>query len=715
MTSLMDELRERHFNLLEFVAEADADPIQAAERIEALTNDFHQKGDRLGDEADRIELKGYLTYWQNVYPGYHERAEAARELQAAPTPEEDPEPETMRGGIRLFSGSENIPRLGATKSGIRIRRAAMNQVPHTLAKFDPTRPVENPYPGLRPFRTEEAGRFCGRSVELKAVERWLAFSDTRPLILTGPTGIGKTSFLRAMVLPSLTRKSITVEGPQVLRTGEELAEWITAIENARNSGVRKAAVLIVEIAEPSRQCWSAEQVQQFWETLHTLRDGKTYGKALVVAPAESRVLLEWPERQTAVDLLKMQAASEQSEDPPAEEPCLLTLNVLTSEELAEAIERPARAVGLVWYGDTVSRMVAELTGLAGNPVLLQWLLRRIFFPQDRIETKTAEPGTGSLPASCVYPDEVMACLPLTRTLREDAEAAYDTVRLQFTEREDDLRDALLCLFDQDQPDAPDTDAGQALRQAFVRANLLRPARDADESPENTDTTPDATELLPNHPAFPTVWPYLDLTIKTAKVEARERAAQRKAEIESAERELATARADAAEARERAIHQEKEIERKERELATARADAAEERERAAQRATEIERQERELATARADAADARRRLLERLLEQYAETVENVDKSLKYLTPVRYLTMLTIVTLVLAILFSNYLHAVVIVLVILGAPVVAIVCALLSGTMLQRFGQQVRERKVEVDKELDDAKKSAQSLVEVPSAE
>lgn len=58
-----------------------------------------------------------------------------------------------------------------------------------------------PYTGLRAFQEEDASRFFGRSSEL--AEILARIRDTALLAVVGPSGVGKSSFLRAGVVPAL--------------------------------------------------------------------------------------------------------------------------------------------------------------------------------------------------------------------------------------------------------------------------------------------------------------------------------------------------------------------------------------------------------------------------------------------------------------------------------------------------------------------------------
>ncbi len=65
-----------------------------------------------------------------------------------------------------------------------------------------------PYVGLRPFRREDDWRFGGRDDEAaELTARWRA---NRVTVLTGPSGVGKTSLLQAGVLPRLSLRPAAV-------------------------------------------------------------------------------------------------------------------------------------------------------------------------------------------------------------------------------------------------------------------------------------------------------------------------------------------------------------------------------------------------------------------------------------------------------------------------------------------------------------------------
>jgi WD40 repeat protein len=79
--------------------------------------------------------------------------------------------------------------------------------PPSSASADPPRPEPgfSPYPGLAPFEPEDARFFFGREDLTRTLLEFLAERLSRkcPLVVTGPSGSGKSSLLRAGLVPAL--------------------------------------------------------------------------------------------------------------------------------------------------------------------------------------------------------------------------------------------------------------------------------------------------------------------------------------------------------------------------------------------------------------------------------------------------------------------------------------------------------------------------------
>ncbi len=83
-----------------------------------------------------------------------------------------------------------------------------------------------PYPGLTSFQELDADRFFGRMRDVSAV---MARMGAQPLIgITGPSGIGKSSFVRAGVIPALKRSDDTWE-THIIRPGKRPLEALASL------------------------------------------------------------------------------------------------------------------------------------------------------------------------------------------------------------------------------------------------------------------------------------------------------------------------------------------------------------------------------------------------------------------------------------------------------------------------------------------------------
>ena len=64
-----------------------------------------------------------------------------------------------------------------------------------------TKPLAMPYPGLRPFESEDERLFFGREAQVSAMLRQL--EDHRFVAVVGSSGSGKSSLVRAGLLPAV--------------------------------------------------------------------------------------------------------------------------------------------------------------------------------------------------------------------------------------------------------------------------------------------------------------------------------------------------------------------------------------------------------------------------------------------------------------------------------------------------------------------------------
>ncbi|MBX2846451.1 MAG: caspase family protein [Saprospiraceae bacterium] len=124
------------------------------------------------------------------------------------------------------------------------------------------RKERNPYPGLRAYRKDEADLFFGRKKQVQEVLNKL--EKTHVLIVSAPSGFGKTSFIQAGVFPKL-KEALDAE-LLVFRPGPKPASEWTAL-NFKVDLDRQQVVLIDQLEELYTACESAEQQEQFEDAL----------------------------------------------------------------------------------------------------------------------------------------------------------------------------------------------------------------------------------------------------------------------------------------------------------------------------------------------------------------------------------------------------------------------------------------------------------------
>ncbi len=105
-------------------------------------------------------------------------------------------------------------------------------------------PGASPFPGLRPFTEIDSARFFGRTAAAHALlAKWL---ENRLVVVYGPPGVGKSSLLRAGVLPHLSP-----EVAHVLPVGR-----ITPLPGATGAGVPSLGRVANPFAETLLRTWS---------------------------------------------------------------------------------------------------------------------------------------------------------------------------------------------------------------------------------------------------------------------------------------------------------------------------------------------------------------------------------------------------------------------------------------------------------------------------
>ncbi|MFI6323093.1 hypothetical protein ACIBG8_36575 [Nonomuraea sp. NPDC050556] len=197
-----------------------------------------------------------------------------------------------------------------------------------------------PYQGLAPFDRGDGALFFGRDSLVTQLLRRLArrLDDPRPLVVTGASGSGKSSLLRAGLLPAIARGGLEVYGSaswsSVVLT--PTADPLGALERA--SGHR--VVVIDQFEELFTECGDEGTRAEFVARLNALS-----ASALVVLCVRA----DFYGRCAAYPQLAVAMGDGQ-----------VVVGPMSPEELREVVVRPAELAGLTLEPGLVELLLADL-------------------------------------------------------------------------------------------------------------------------------------------------------------------------------------------------------------------------------------------------------------------------------------------------------------------------------------------------------------------
>ncbi|MFD9892343.1 AAA family ATPase [Amycolatopsis sp. NPDC059027] len=247
-----------------------------------------------------------------------------------------------------------------------------------------------PYPGLSSFTRQDAGWFFGRSRSTTALLKRLAGAvETGGIVmLVGASGAGKSSLLRAGLLPALADGALPVDGsgdwPSMVLTPRDhpVKELITRIpgladvvdappDDARFAGRVRSAVaahLAEEAGTPARLvlvvdqfeeaftlCADEEQRRAFIAVLHA---ACTPGDAGDPAPALVVLGLRADFYGPCLDFTELSEALQERQS---------TLGAMTVTELRDAVTGPAKSVGLSLEPGLVELLLRDIGASRSGP------------------------------------------------------------------------------------------------------------------------------------------------------------------------------------------------------------------------------------------------------------------------------------------------------------------------------------------------------------
>jgi hypothetical protein len=359
----------------------------------------------------------------------------------------------------------------------------------SLADFDPatvqTSSKKSPYVGLNPFSIEDRDHFHGRD---QVRDELLAASDANPLfVITGPSGLGKSSLVQAglagtlgtlprwkLLAPATPGSDPVASLLRTVRPDRAPPAWLDDQRARIESDPDHLRVLAERDLPPDQ---GAVLVIDRAEEMFTFDVGNAEigvaaaALAAFVAgpqPGRHRVILDiredyFEQLSAGLKAAKLELATAAVARPRAP----------TREELAEAVVKPAEAVGLKFDPAVTEALVADLDGQADALPLLQFTLSKLWGAAETDRVGMAEYQAIGRPSLIVQnvAEGVYAAL--------DSTEAQDTARLAFLAlirvgsyvsrrrlRRDDLREVL---------EKSDSDVSRLnpVLKAFDNAGLLR--------------------------------------------------------------------------------------------------------------------------------------------------------------------------------------------------------------------------------------------------
>jgi hypothetical protein len=254
-----------------------------------------------------------------------------------------------------------------------------------------------PYLGLEAFQEKDADFFFGRA----ALTQWLGerLRERRFLAVIGPSGSGKSSVVRAGLLPALRQGVLPASGtwPIVIMTPterplEELAAQLALLTEPASRARRMRQLqddfradartlhteVRMELAERDASARLVIVVDQFEELFTLCRDEQERCQfldnllyAATISQGQTVVVIAM-----RADFYTRAAAYAQLADCIAESQ--VTITPMDEHELTEAIELPARKVGLSFEAGLVDTIREDVLGQPGGLPLLEHALRELW-------------------------------------------------------------------------------------------------------------------------------------------------------------------------------------------------------------------------------------------------------------------------------------------------------------------------------------------------
>jgi tRNA A-37 threonylcarbamoyl transferase component Bud32 len=266
---------------------------------------------------------------------------------------------------------------------------------------------ESPYPGLAAYRTGDAKRFVGREREIETLANRLV--RTPMLAVLGPSGVGKSSFIHAGVVPRLAEHYELISmrpGRQPLHALATLpaingdatdpTDIIARLRTLGDRAPRGVVLVIDQFEELVTLCHDPIQREKFAEVL-AVAAGDPSGSVRVVVTV----------RDDFASVIESEPAFRGRFE-------VFVLATPTEEALRRIVTQPASHARVTVDPEVVDDMVAEVVGRPGSLPLLSFTAAQLWTTRDRAQRRITHEAYRALGgvagALSTYADEIYGSL-----------------------------------------------------------------------------------------------------------------------------------------------------------------------------------------------------------------------------------------------------------------------------------------------------------------
>ena len=270
----------------------------------------------------------------------------------------------------------------------RLERALRHAGLAALDSFsaDPTRP---PYPGLGSFEEPDAAVFFGRQAEiagaLETLQRMVTVGDGGLLLIAGASGSGKSSLLRAGIVPRLRRASARrwhvlplLQPRQGLSPLSDLRAALASPCSAREEVLARVATICREQQHPdATPVLAIDQLEQLFVDQPPAETAEFLDLLASIAARPSPLVVIGVLRSDFLDRFQ---THHRLRDLDYE---FYSLGLLPRARFVEIVQGPADVYGLVFEPPSLAQRIANDAGADEALPLVAFALRTLWEPASR--------------------------------------------------------------------------------------------------------------------------------------------------------------------------------------------------------------------------------------------------------------------------------------------------------------------------------------------